>query len=316
VAWCGLPRYLQWLDDSLQPSSRERALRTPGARHRELVRLRRSRRGASRCASHLIAAQDVHKLYAASCQSWRRAPHLELLPAWSRARSPSRRDADRHHGDRGPNAGTAGSLVVGWRSPGLRFGARHSRDRVNHTRRTCLGHARHASRRTCRWRSSCGQAHRSWSRCARSAVPLAGRHAGRRGGRGVRQGGQAARAGVSAGRCWTSLGLRPTETRSLSARCSTSLAATSPSRSRPPWAALNCTDATDCWSPTSRLLFDAVVETLVGKSMRALAKVGAKALRAGGVACNRAACALAAECERRGVRCAFPRRACAPTPRA
>ncbi len=52
----------------------------------------------------------------------------------------------------------------------------------------------------------------------------------------------------------------------------------------------------------------AVVETLVGKSMRALAKVGAKALSlGGGVACNRALrAALAAECERRGVALRIP----------
>lgn len=52
----------------------------------------------------------------------------------------------------------------------------------------------------------------------------------------------------------------------------------------------------------------AVVETLVGKSMRAVAQVGAKALNlGGGVACNRALrAALATACESRGVALRIP----------
>jgi hypothetical protein len=89
----GAPKYMAWLDEALAPeravSADRRPRRASGwrgrgscwpSRRRATTRPSPCWSAASRLRSHLIAAQDVHRLYGGVVPELASRAHLELLP--------------------------------------------------------------------------------------------------------------------------------------------------------------------------------------------------------------------------------------------
>ena len=284
----------------------------------------RCSRTARTLRSHLIAAQDVHRLYGGVVPELASRAHLELLPRWSRAAlEEAERRRRRAHRDRGDARARAGRLAGRGRGvrEGVRAGARHPGGRRQpHRGAPARRHARARREPVAGGRAGgLGRPHRAGrGRAASATTAGSAARATTRRARPTTRSRSCSASGFPGGPAIDRLGARgPTRTRSIfRGRCSTGrarllvLGAQDRGRARARAARRAALSAARWCADVAASFQAAVVDTLVRRSAarrstddrRARAHAWAAAWRATASCARR----LGAECAARGVALRIP----------